>query len=265
MSAALSTVIGNYYSLGKRYRNLELDKIIEGVQLSTNRETNYIDVKATIEQNLEGVNVGICVKSKQAIKLDYLTSNLLGMENHKLPKLFISYSRKDLEYKDELKSHLLILERYDLIKSWSCDEMRMGKWDKQIQTELEEADIIVYMVSHNFMSSDYIMEQEVKKGIKLAEQNPGKKIMCVLVSECMWSAWDILEKKYEKLTEGKDIFSDSMNLSSFQFLPYHQYKNSEGKAIREEIVALEQWGRNHYEVKNVAFKQIASKILQEVK
>ena len=51
--------------------------------------------------------------------------------------------------------------------TWACDEMVAGKWDKQIQTELEEADIIVYMVSHNFMSSEYIMEKE-EIGIKTA-------------------------------------------------------------------------------------------------
>ncbi|SOE21905.1 Leucine-rich repeat (LRR) protein [Spirosomataceae bacterium TFI 002] len=249
----------------KEKKEIELDNIIEGVQLSTNGGKHFFDIKKTIKQNTENLNVGICIQTNKTVKLDYLAITLLGMINHKLPKVFISYSRKDLEFKDELKSHLSILERYDLLKSWSCDEIRAGKWDKQIQTELEEADIIVYMVSHNFMSSEYIMEKEVKKGIMLAEENPNKKIMCVLVRECMWTAWDTLEKKYQEIAGDKEIFSDSMNLSAFQFLPYHQYKNSEGKATREEIVSLEQWGRNHYEMPNVAFKQIASKILQELK
>ena len=211
------------------------------------------------------MNIGICVDKQQNVRLDYLAINLLGMENHKLPKVFISYSRKDLEFKDELKSHLSILERYDLLKTWACDEMVAGKWDKQIQTELEEADIIVYMVSHNFMSSEYIMEKEVKKGLKLAEENPSKKIVCVLARPCLWNSWEQIEKKYKEIVGENAIFSDTMDLSQYQFLPYHQYKNNEGTAIREEIVALEQWSSHPYTSRNVAYTQIASRILKELK
>ncbi|MFY7938628.1 MAG: leucine-rich repeat protein, partial [Flavobacterium sp.] len=240
-------------------KKISSEHIVEGSQLSTNNKSNFIDIKSTINQNKDGMNIGFCIINNQIIKLDYLAINLLGMENHKLPKVFISYNRKDLEFKDELRSHLSILERYDLLKAWTCDEIKAGKWDKQIQTELEEADIIVYMISHNFMSSDYIMEKEVKKGIQLIEQNPNKKIICVLVGECMWNSWAFLEEKFKEIKGGRDTFSESMDLSSFQFLPYHQYKNNLGVAVKEEIVALEQWGRNHYEVRNVAFKQIVSK------
>ena len=57
----------------------------------------------------------------------------------------------------------------------------------------------------------------------------------------------------------------SMNLSKFQFLPYHEYKNNEGESIKQEILSLEQWGRHPYDVINVAYKQIVSKIIQEIK
>ncbi len=248
----------------EKRQELRIEKIIEGTQISTNG-INFFDVKETLNCKDGEINIGICVDSKQKIKLNYLAINLLGMENKKLPKVFISYSRKDLEFKDELKSHLSILERYDLLKSWSCDEIQAGTWNKQIQIELEEADIIIYMVSHNFMASDYIMEQEVKKGIKLVEENPDKKIICVLTRECSWTQWSFLEAKFKSLKGESNLFSESMDLSQYQFLPYHQYKNQEGIAIREEIVALERWGRNIFEVRNVAFQQIVSKILKEIR
>lgn len=260
-----SELFKSLYEATLKRKKMSSEHIVEGSQLSTNNKFNFIDIKSTINQNTEGLNIGVCVNSNQTIKLDYLTINLLGMENHKLPKVFISYSRKDLEFKEELRSHLSILEKYDLLKAWSCDEIKAGKWDKQIQTELEEADIIIYLVSSNFMSSEYIMENEVKKGIKLAEQESNKKIICVLVRECMWSMWDTLEKEYTKVVGNNNIFSETMNLSKFQFLPYHQYKNNEGIATKEEIVALEQWGRNQYEMRSVAFKQIVSKIFKEIK
>jgi internalin A len=196
--------------------------------------------------------------------MDNLTLNLLGMVNQKLPKVFISYSRRDLAFKDELKTHLSILERYDLLKAWSCEKIEAGTWDSQIQTELDEADIIVYMVSHNFMASGYIMEQEVAKGIKMAQENPEKKIICVLVKNCLWKSWSFMEDKFKNVLDknGKEIFSK--DLSRYQFLPYHQYKNQEGIAVREEIVALEQWGRYPYDVSSVAYTQVAERILSEV-
>lgn len=249
--------------LESKRNKINPEELIEGVQLSTNRET-YIDIKETLQNNTDDFPVGICVESRKRIKLDNLTLNLLGMINQKLPKVFISYSRKDLEYKDELKTHLSILERYDLLKAWSCEEIEAGTWDSQIQTELEEADVIVYMVSQNFMASGYIMEQEVAKGIKMAQENPDKKIICVLVRNCLWKRWSFIEERFKDVLDkdGKEIFSK--DLSKYQFLPYHQYKNQEGVPIREEIVALEEWGRYPYHVSSVAFTQVADRILTEV-
>uniref|UniRef100_UPI003593F376 toll/interleukin-1 receptor domain-containing protein n=1 Tax=Persicitalea sp. TaxID=3100273 RepID=UPI003593F376 len=239
------------------------EELIEGAQLSINRE-DYIDIKETLQNNTNDFPVGICVESRKRIKLDNLTLNLLGMINQKLPQVFISYSRKDLKYKDELKAHLNILERYGLLNTWSCEEIQAGTWDSQIQTELEKADVIVYMVSQNFMASGYIMEQEVAKGIKLVQENPEKKIMCVLVRDCNWQRWSFMEDKFKDMLEKDGKEFSSKDLSKYQFLPYHQYKNELNEPIREEIVALEKWGRQHYDMPSVAFTQIADRILSEV-
>ncbi len=239
------------------------DDLIEGAQLSINRE-DYIDIKETLRNNTDDFPVGISVKNRKRIKLDNLTLNLLGMINQKLPKVFISYSRQDLAFKDELKTHLSILERNGLLDAWSCEEIQAGTWDSQIQTQLEEADVIVYMVSQNFMASGYIMEQEVAKGIKMAQENPNKKIICVLVRNCLWKRWSFMEEKFKNIVEkdGKEVFST--DLSKYQFLPYHQYTNQMGIPEREEIVALEEWGRYPYRVSSVAFTQVADRILTEV-
>ena len=243
---------------------LNPDDIIEGAQLSIDRE-NYIDIKETLRNSSDDFPVGICVKSRKRIKLDNLTLNLLGMMRRKLPRVFISYSRKDLEFKNQLRTHLSLLERYDLLKTWDCNEIKPGDWESQIQTNLEEADILVYMVSHNFMASDYIMEKEVKKGIQMVKDNPEKKIICVLTRPCVWQSWSFMEETFKNVIEqnGVGVFSDSMDLSKFQFLPYHQYKNNQGEVVSEEIVALEEWGIYPYGSRNVAYTQIVKQILGE--
>ena len=118
------------------------------------------------------------------------------------------------------------------------------------------------MVSADFMSSSYIMEQEVRKGIELVKNNPEKKIICVLVGVCQWKNWSVLEEIYNESRDETGNFT--MDLSRFQFLPYHQYKNETGIAIREEIVALEKWGRYPYDVINEAYNQIVSKVFNEI-
>ena len=225
---------------------------------------NFISLKV-LHKNEENKNeVFLYKEDKQYYKLydfkKYLKNKNLGMK-----KVFISYSRQNLKYKNELKKHLSILERYGLLKAWSCEEIVAGKWNNQIQKELEEADIIIYMVSADFMSSDYIMEDEVKRGIELLKNDSKKKIICVLVGVCQWTNWKALEDIYkEKSSENGEINYLSKDLSQFQFLPYHQYKDNLGNAVKEEIIALEKWGTYPYDTVNEAYNQIANRVFKEI-
>jgi internalin A len=234
-------------------RELDVKEIFIGAQLSVNNK-NYIDIIETLEQKKEDLKIGICVDTRKSFLLSPLTLNLLNMEDKKLKKVFISYSRKDYKFKDELKNHLSLLERYGLISDWSCDEMKPGKWNSQIQAELAAADIIVYMVSHNFLESDYIMDEEVKKGIKLIEADSSKKIINVLVRDCIWDQWSKIEEIAKKANKS---FSD-MRLDQYQFLPYHQ---ADGV---EKLLPLEEWNVNRGQSVNAAYKQIAKRILNEI-
>jgi internalin A len=218
-----------------------------------------------LKQKNESYKSGVCRLTQKSIPLDVLTLKLLEMEDKRLKKIFISYSRKDVKYKDELESHLSLLKRYDLIKTWTCEEIKVGTWHKQIQKELEEADIIVYMISHHFLDSDYIMDQEVKKGIDLVKKDKDKKILCVLVGACQWKNLSEFNDIDNSLEDVNNKYSGMDRLTQYQFLPYHQYKNDQGKTEREELIPIEKWGRNHYDVVNEAYNQIAEKILQVVK
>lgn len=223
---------------------------------------NFIPLKL-IHDNEENKNEVFLNQDDLKYYRLYDFKKYLKNKNNTMKKVFLSYSRQNLNYKESLKTHLSILERYGLLKAWSCDQIVAGTWNQQIQKELEESDIIIYMVSADFMSSNYIMEDEVKKGIELVKKNPDKKIICVLVGVCQWSNWSVLEEVYNQSKDPHGSFSTS-DLSQFQFLPYHQYKNEQGVAIREEIVALEKWGRHPYDVINEAYNQIVSRVFNEV-
>lgn len=82
-------------------------------------------------------------------------------------KLFFSYSRKDEELRDELANHLSTLKREGVISSWHDRMILAGEdWDRQINDNLNTADIILLLVSSYFLASDYCWDVEVNKAIE---------------------------------------------------------------------------------------------------
>ncbi|MEH2042696.1 GUN4 domain-containing protein [Nostoc sp.] len=82
-------------------------------------------------------------------------------------KLFFSYSHKDEALRDELAKHLSILERQGVISSWHDRKILPGEeWDYQINDNLNTADIILLLISSDFLFSKYCWDVEVKKAIE---------------------------------------------------------------------------------------------------
>jgi internalin A len=153
----------------------------------------------------------------------------------KMKKIFISYSRKDVEYKDELKKHLNMLYLFDIADNWSCDQITIGKWHEQIQKELEESDLIIYMLSANFFTSTYILDEEVQKGMEHVSRDPSKKILCVIVSEFVGL------DKLEKAMAGRDLNARQeaiIGLGKWQFLSYATIVNGVTGNKEEKLVPL---------------------------
>ena len=84
--------------------------------------------------------------------------------------IFISYARADGEYMEQLKKHLRSLERQKLINSWTDTLIQSGqKWSNEILESLEKAAIILFLMSPDFIDSDYIHEVEIKKAMERHE------------------------------------------------------------------------------------------------
>jgi hypothetical protein len=77
-------------------------------------------------------------------------------------KLFLSYSHKDEDMKEQLDTHFAGLRRSGKIATWNDRQILPGAdWDDNIKDELHNADIILFLISANFIASDYIWKQEV--------------------------------------------------------------------------------------------------------
>lgn len=76
--------------------------------------------------------------------------------------LFYSYAHEDEPLRDELAGHLKIMERRGVIRPWHDRCLTPGqKWDTEINTQLATADLILLLVSADFIKSDYIWSHEL--------------------------------------------------------------------------------------------------------
>lgn len=81
--------------------------------------------------------------------------------------VFISYSHKDEALRAELETHLKLLHREGLISTWQDRKIGFGaEWKGAIDRALDAAEIILLLVSPDFIASDYCWDVEVKRSME---------------------------------------------------------------------------------------------------
>jgi hypothetical protein len=87
-------------------------------------------------------------------------------------EVFISYSHRDQKLRKELEKHLSNLKRQNVITSWYDGDIIPGaKWEPEIMKRLKRAQIILLLVSADFMASDFCYSIEMKEAIARHEAN----------------------------------------------------------------------------------------------
>lgn len=82
-------------------------------------------------------------------------------------KLFISYSSKNAEFIKRFVTHLQILKNNKLIDPWYDRMIEAGtRWDESVRNEMKRSDIIIFLLSPDFLATEYIMETEIPLAIK---------------------------------------------------------------------------------------------------
>jgi len=78
-------------------------------------------------------------------------------------KVFISYSHKDIAFRERLQLQLKQLVRQKRIAEvWSDHKIKAGgNWNAEIENNLKEADIVFLLISDLFFASDFIDEKEL--------------------------------------------------------------------------------------------------------
>lgn len=81
--------------------------------------------------------------------------------------IFISYAHKDTSYKDELQIFLKPYQRNKTIDIWTDKDIVAGQqWNELIKNKLSESEIILFLVSPDFLASDYINDNEIQYALE---------------------------------------------------------------------------------------------------
>lgn len=99
-------------------------------------------------------------------------------------KIFYSYSHKDEELREQFEAHMSSLKRTGYIEEWHDRKILPGQtWKTSIYSNMEESDIVLFLVSSDFLNSDYCYNKEVLKSVE--RHNQGKcTVVPILVRDC---------------------------------------------------------------------------------
>lgn len=143
-------------------------------------------------------------------------------------KVFISYSHADEKLKDGVLRHLKPLERLNLISQWNDRRLLAGDdWGQEISAALEAADIVLVLVSIDFLNSRYCYDIELERALERHAKG-NCRVVPVILRGCLWqhapfaklqalprdgkpvTAWPDLDESLSAVAEGVRLVAEDL-------------------------------------------------------
>jgi hypothetical protein len=106
--------------------------------------------------------------------------------DNKTIKVFCCYSHKDEGLRAEFETHLSMLKKEGIIDLWHDRRITGGKeWRGEIDEHLNSADIILFLISSDFLDSDYCMDVEVQRALE-RHKNGSARAIPIILRSCDW-------------------------------------------------------------------------------
>lgn len=138
-------------------------------------------------------------------------------QNTNVPvSVFYSYSHKDISYQRKLKTHLSLMRRQGFISDVSDQDILPGQvWSDEINKHMKTADVILLLVSPDFIESDYCYTVEMDCAIQRHDAEEAF-IIPIILRPCEWKhsplgkfqALPLRGKPVVKWTPQDDAFND---------------------------------------------------------
>jgi hypothetical protein len=101
-------------------------------------------------------------------------------------EVFYAYSHKDEALRDELETHLSILKRRGVISGWHDRRISGGmEWTEEISDHLNKADLILLLVSSDFIASDYCYNKEMTRAMERYQLREAR-VIPIILRDCDW-------------------------------------------------------------------------------
>ena len=148
-------------------------------------------------------------------------------------RIFYSYCHGDAEEKKQMDKHLAILKKNGIVETWHDEEILPGEnWQKQINQNLESAEIVLFLISSRFLDSPNCIGE-------LQETNKnGKVIIPIILGRCAWEDF---------------TFNDGTRLGETQAIPHKAGKLT---PISQWEDKDEAWHSVYEDLKNVCKEMI---------
>lgn len=98
-------------------------------------------------------------------------------------EVFYSYAHEDEDLRKKLITHLSLLKRAGIITDWHDRDISPGtEWKHEIEKHLNSADIILLLVSADFLASDFCYSTEMERALQRHDANEARVIPIIIRS-----------------------------------------------------------------------------------
>ncbi|MDD2775154.1 MAG: TIR domain-containing protein [Gallionella sp.] len=109
-----------------------------------------------------------------------------------MPKVFISYSHKNEDWKNRLQTQLAVLEHQGLLSVWEDRQILVGEdWFPQIKQAIDSAHVAILLISADFLTSKFILGTEIPALLTRRKQE-GLRVIPLILTPCAWQTVDWL-------------------------------------------------------------------------
>lgn len=125
-------------------------------------------------------------------------------------ELFYCYAREDTSWRDQLDKHLSALKRLDNLRVWYDGNIIAGTvWEDEIKAHLNSANIVVLLVSSDFLASDYCYSIEMQRALERHAQKTAR-VIPIIIRPVDWhgapfSHLQILPERAKPVTRWSNI------------------------------------------------------------
>jgi len=135
------------------------------------------------------------------------------------PEVFISYSYKDEELFKQLEKYLSVLARNGKIRTWHGREIPPGdEWQEVIDEHIKSADLVLLLVSVDFLVSEYCFSVEFEGALK-RHAIGATRIIPIILHCCPWQdtpicRFQVLPRDGEPIASSKDTAKAFLNVTN---------------------------------------------------